>query len=104
VTNRDVAHLAFKLLGLWLIANAAIGIAGIPYYWEPQFDGVRRLTVFFTVLPVLVAVGIGVPVWFSADWFASRVFPAESEPTSLERLRGQSLVAVASCIRVGIRW
>jgi hypothetical protein len=98
VTNRDVALLAFKLLGLWLIANAAIGIAGLPYYWEPQFDGIRRMTVFFTLLPVLVSVGIGVPVWFSADWFAARVFPAESQPTSLDRLRGQPLLAVASSI------
>jgi hypothetical protein len=90
--------LAFKLLGIWLIANAAIGIAGLPYYWEPQFDGVRRITVLFTVLPVLVAVGIGVPVWFSADWFAARIFPAESQPTNLDRLRGQPILAVASSI------
>jgi len=30
VTNRDCALLAFKLLGLWLIASAAIGVASCP--------------------------------------------------------------------------
>ena len=33
MTNRDVALLAFKLLGLWLVANAAIGVAGL--FWLP---------------------------------------------------------------------
>ena len=60
MTNRDVALLAFKLLGLWLVASAAIGIAGLPYYWELQSEALRGMTVFFTVLPLLVAVGIGV--------------------------------------------
>ncbi len=99
MTNRDVALLAFKLLGLWLMANAAIGVAGLPYYWEPQFEGIRRMTVLFTLLPLLVAVGIGVPVWLSADWFAARIFPAESpQPTRLDELRGEPLVALASSI------
>jgi len=95
VTNRGVALLAFKLLGLWLIADAAIGAAGIPYYWEPQFETVRGMTVLFTLLPVLVAVGIGVPVWFSADWFAARIFPDVSQPTASDRLRGEPLAALA---------
>jgi hypothetical protein len=58
VTNHDLGILAFKLLGLWLVATAFIGVAGIPYYWEPQFPGVRRFTVFATLLPALVALGI----------------------------------------------
>ena len=95
MTNRDVALLAFKLLGFWLIANTAIGAAQIPYFWEPQFEAVRHITVFFTVLPLLVAVGIGVPVWFSADWFAARIFPDASPATRLDQLRGEPLVAVA---------
>jgi hypothetical protein len=96
VTNRGVAVLAFKLVGLWLMANAAIGIAGVPYFWEPQFDQVRDMTVFFTVLPLLVAVGIGVPVWFSADWFADRIFPNQSpQPMALDGLRGEPLFALA---------
>jgi hypothetical protein len=38
-------------------------------------------------------------VWFSADWFAARIFPTDSpEPTSLEELRGEPLVAAASSI------
>jgi hypothetical protein len=78
VTNRGLALLAFKLLGLWLIANAAIGVAAIPYFWQPQFEGVRTMTILATVLPALVSVGIGVPVWLSADWFAARIFPAEA--------------------------
>ena len=98
MTNRDLALLAFKLLGLWLMANAAIGVAQIPYYSDPEFDSVRGMTVFFTVLPALVAVGIGVPVWFSADWFAARLFPEESPPRSLDHLRAEPLVAVAASI------
>jgi hypothetical protein len=98
VTNRDVALLAFRLLGLWLVATAAIGVAGLPYYWEPQFDAVRGMTMFFTVLPLLVAVGIGVPIWLSAEWFAGQVFPDELQPTALDRLRGEPLVALALSI------
>ena len=57
------------------------------------------MTVFFSLLPALVAVGIGVPVWFSADWFATRVFPGESPtPLSLDRLRGEPLFALALSI------
>jgi hypothetical protein len=66
MTNRDVALLSFKLVGRWLMATAAIGVAGIPYYWDPRFEEVRAMTVAFTLLPVLVAMGVGVPVWFNA--------------------------------------
>lgn len=99
MTNRDVALLAFKLLGLWLIASAAIGVAGLPYYWEPQFEGIRSTAVLFALLPVLVRVGIGVLIWFSADWFAARIFPDESpQPTSFDALRGEPLFALALSI------
>jgi hypothetical protein len=100
LTNRDVAMLAFKLFGLWLMAYAAIGVAGLPFYWEqPRFDGVRTMTVLFTLLPVLVAVGIGVPVWFSADWFAARIFPDPSpERLRFDHLRAEPLVALASSV------
>ena len=96
MNNRDAAVLAFKLLGLWLMANAAIGVAAIPSYWDPRFDEVRAMTVLATLLPVLVAVGIGVPVWFSAEWFANRIFPAEGRAQSpLDRLRIEPLLALA---------
>lgn len=99
MTNHGVARLAFKLVGLWLMASTAIGVAGIPYYWSSGFEKADRMTVFFSLLPALVAVGIGVPVWFSADWFAARVFPDESPtPLSLDRLRGEPLFALALSI------
>ncbi len=96
MTNRDVALLAFKLLGLWLMANAAVGVAAVPYFWEPQFEAVRAITVFATLLPALVAVGIGVPVWVSADWFAGRIFSDKApEALHFDRLRGEPLLALA---------
>lgn len=99
MTNRGVALLAFKLCGLWLIANAAISVASIPYYWEPQFEGVRTMTVLSTLLPAVVAVGIGVPVWFSAERFADRIFPPGSqEGPPTDRLRGEPLFALALSI------
>jgi len=99
VTNRDVALLSFKLTGLWLMASAAVGVSGIPYYWESQSEGIRSVTVFTTLLPALVAVGIGVPLWLSADWFAARIFPVESpEAIRLDRLRGEPLFGLALSI------
>jgi len=96
VTNRDVALLAFKVVGLWLMAVAAVNVAGLPFLWDPAFDDLRAATVAFTLLPVLVAAGIGIPVWFSADWFASRIFPsAPSGSFRPERLRTQPLFALA---------
>ena len=38
MTNHGVARLAFKLVGLWLMASTAIGVAGIPYYWSSGFE------------------------------------------------------------------
>jgi hypothetical protein len=99
VTNRGVALLAFKLLGLWLIASAAISVAAIPYLWQPQFEEARTLTILATVLPALVSVGIGVPVWLSADWFAARIFPVEApQPGPSDLLRPEPLLALALLI------
>ena len=99
MTNRDIARLAFKLVGLWLMASTATGVAGIPYYWSSGFEKADRMTVFFSLLPALVALGIGVPVWFSADWFAARIFPVESpEAIRLDRLRGEPLFGLALSI------
>ena len=37
MTNREVALLAFKLLGLWLMVNALVSVASIPFfYWSPR--------------------------------------------------------------------
>jgi len=38
VTNLGIARLAFKLVGLWLMATTAIGVAGIPYCWSSGFS------------------------------------------------------------------
>jgi hypothetical protein len=100
MTNRGVALLGFKVLGLWLMASAAIMASGIPYYWEePQFRDVRGITIYFVLAPALVAMGIGVPIWFSAEWFAGRLFPDEStERPSLGPLRTEPLFALALSI------
>ena len=75
MSNREWALLAFKLLGVWFLASAAIGAANTPYLWDSTPEEVRSRTVAFLLLPSLVAVGIGTPLWFSADWFARRIFP-----------------------------
>jgi hypothetical protein len=98
MSNRDAAKLGFRLLGLWFMANAAVAVAGIPYYWDPQWENVQAITVFTTVLPALVAVGIGVPVWLSADWFAARTFPDGAGGVGGGRLRGEPLFALALTI------
>jgi hypothetical protein len=98
MSNRDAAKLGFRLLGLWFMANAVVAVAGLPYYWDPQWENVRKTTVFMTVLPALVAVGIGVPVWLSADWFAARTFPEDKGGAGLGRLRVQPLFALALTI------
>jgi hypothetical protein len=96
MTNRDAAVLAFKLLALWLLVNAAISLSGLSYYWDPQFERIRAITLFSTLLPVLIAVGVGVPLWMSADWFAARTFPAGSgHGLDLARLRIEPLFALA---------
>jgi hypothetical protein len=98
VTNRAVAVLAFRVVALWLVANAAISLAGIPYFWSSQ-AGFRVVAVLDTLLHLLVALGIGVPVWASADWLAVRTFPSESqETTPLDKLSGERLLALAFAI------
>jgi hypothetical protein len=96
VTNRDVAILAFRLLALWLVANAVISVSAIPYFWESQPSELRSITVFFTLLPALVSLGIGVPLWFSADWLAGRTFPAAlREQIEPDKLRTERLLTLA---------
>ena len=96
MTNREWALLAFKLLGLYFLASALTGIASTPYLWQTAPSEVRAGTVAVVLLPCLVAVGIGLPVWFSAEWFAARVFPAESAPTP--GLGAQPVLALAASV------
>jgi len=99
MTNRDLATLAFRLLGVWLIAYALIGLASLPYVWETvPFEG-RRFTMGAVFLPSLVTLAIGVPVWMSAEWFAVRAFPeSPSDSIKPERLRMEALLATAFAI------
>ena len=74
MNNRDCAVLAFKLLGLYLLAQAATNLAGMPYFWAATSPEKRLAAVGFMALPSIVGLGIAVQVWFSAEWFAGRVF------------------------------
>ena len=96
MTNRAWAQLAFTLLGIYFVANAAIGAASMPYIWQTSATEVRGMAVAVLFLPSLVALGVGLPVWLSAEWFAARLFPTESEPSAI--LSGQSFLAVAASI------
>lgn len=98
MTNHDAAKLGFRLLALWFMANAAVGVAGVPYFWDPQWENVRAITVFNTLLPALVAIGIGVPLWFSADGLATRTFPGGERAATINPLRSEALFALALAV------
>jgi hypothetical protein len=97
MTNKESAFLAFKLLGLWLIASAVIGMASTPYIWQSTPEVPRGWTTIFFLLPSLVALGVGVPVWLSADWFADHVFPG-TRASPAGSLRADVLFSV--CVSV----
>ena len=99
MTNRDFAIIAFRLLGLWLIVSALIGLASLPYVWETTSTETRRFTIGAIFLPSLVTLGIGVPIWMSGEWFTMRVFPAAaSDSIGPDRLRTETLLATAFAI------
>ena len=99
MSSHRVAFLAFKLLGLWLIASAVMGAATMPYIWQTSPSEARGGTAAFLSLPWLVALGIGLSVWFSADWFASRVFPgANVDEGATTALRTEPMFAVGAAI------
>jgi hypothetical protein len=91
--------LAFKLFGLWFLAQAAIGTANLPYVWQTGPAELRGATVAFLFLPSLVALGIGIPVWFSAEWFASRVFrdPKDATRTAV-RVNAEPMLALGASL------
>ncbi len=101
MTSRQVALLAFKLVGLWLFVSGLIGLANIPYFFEPQFETMRRMAVLFALLPSLVSLAAGAQTWFSADWLASHVFPGPPEPSGSDRLRAEALFSLAIAV-VGV--
>ncbi len=99
MTNRDFAVLAFRLLGVWFVAYALIGLANLPYVWDSTHDETRRFTIAAVCLPSLVTLGIGVLVWMSAEWFALGTFPiASTHSPSSDPLRSETLLATAFAI------
>lgn len=102
MTSRDVAVLAFRLVGMWLVSSGVIGFAGLPYLWESSPEQARRLIAGFVVLPSLVTLGLGVLLWANAEWFAARTFPVSSgDSLRPDRLRAETLVSTA-CMIIGI--
>jgi hypothetical protein len=101
MNNRDVALLAFKLVGLWFFVSGLIGLANLPYFFEPQFETMRRMTVLFALLPSLVSLAAGIQAWFSADWLASHAFNRPAESPGLDRLRAEALFSLAIAV-IGI--
>jgi hypothetical protein len=98
MSGRDWAVLGFKLTGLWIVANAVIGIAGLPYLWVSGFEEVRAFTVLWGLLPALVGFGVGMPVFLSAEWFAARVFPGDQNVTQKPPASPEGLFGVALSI------
>lgn len=99
MNSHRVAYLAFKLMGLWLLAQAVVGIGSMPYIWQSSLDESKSTTAAFLSLPWLVSLGIGVPVWLSADWFAARVFPGtKREADVTPTLRAAPVFAVGAAL------
>jgi hypothetical protein len=98
MTNRDFALLAYRVVGLWFVANALITLASVPYIWD-GFPENRRVFVGAMFLPSLVTLVIGVATWINAEWFASRTFPTASvNPMSPDLLQKETILATAFTI------
>jgi hypothetical protein len=106
VTNRDVALLAFKLLGACFITLAVVGAANLPILWAPLFARDTppsvpgtAFTLAAPLFPLLLTFGIGYALWFSASWLAERTFPvASAEPLRLDGTWAEPLLTVALSI------
>jgi len=81
MSARDLAVLAFKLLGLWFAASGIVGFANMPYLWQSGgSDDVQRIAVVAMAFPSLLSLVLGALVWVNAGGLATRVFggdPAE---------------------------
>jgi hypothetical protein len=99
MNSHRVAYLSFKLLGLWLLVQAAVGAASMPYIWQSSPNEAKGATAAMLSLPWLVSLGIGAPVWFSADWFAAHVFPgARADSDAARTLRVEPVFAVGTAL------
>ena len=101
MTNRDVALIAHKILGLWLVALAVISAASVPTIWnwgtDPE-EG-RTFIVMVTLLPAITTFGVGYAIWFRAQWLATCTFPAEAlSPFKLDRVQTGPLLGLAMSI------
>ena len=86
MTRRDIAHVAFRVLGVWLIATAVASSAGLYYLYftlreEPSGN---QLLQFLAQLVFPVVTGLA--VWGLADWLAALVFPARDTPVVTTRV------------------
>lgn len=90
MTNRDVALLAFKLVGFFLMTVAAIVIVAFLLSGSRRNDDAAT-----TLAPALVLLGIGVSIWFSAGSLAAHIFPGAPPDLQGDRLRGDALFALA---------
>jgi hypothetical protein len=101
MTNRDVALIAYKILGLWLLALAVITAARAPTIWtwgtDPE-EG-RTFMALVTLLPAVTTFGVGYAVWFGARWLATVMFPGEAlAPLKLDRIETGPLFGLAMSI------
>jgi hypothetical protein len=97
VTNRDCAILGFRLLGAWLIASGLIGAANIPYFFDAQFDQVRRMSIGFALLPSVVSAAVGGLAWLKSTALADDAFPDAGAAAS-DRLRADKVFSLALAI------
>ena len=97
MTNRDAAVLAFKVLGVYLVALGIANFAGVPVLWElaPHGEGLKGIAA--ATLPAIVMLCVAVSVWYSAEALATRIFPlGDGSPTG--RLRFEPIFALGLAV------
>lgn len=97
MTNRDLAMLLAKLLGLWFSVSFPIGLAGLAQAWawteRTMEPGIPTFAILALILPSLVYLGVGVSLWFSGESVARTIFP-EERPLGSTTLTHEGVIAV----------
>jgi hypothetical protein len=97
VTNRDLAALLTKLLGLWLFLSFPLSLAQVveTWFWSDRTlsDGMSVTAMLAPLLTSVVYLGIGITLWVSGETVAALIFP-QTRPLGSTTLTHEGLVAV----------
>ncbi len=93
MNGRVLAQIMLRVLAVWLLAHALIAAANVPYFFDPQWEQVRRLSIAFALLPAVVGIVLGTLLWMHAERLAAIAAPAVPAPGLV--LPAEGLVAAA---------